>query len=145
MSIFTLTKRRLISPQEPLPPEEKKLRTVGLWVGLHGESFLDAGMHHLECRFDYALLREQLAAAHIKTMAPFSDFPFLKQAFTQGERWAVRPERITRLLREDLLTDEQAQKFSARRGDRKSPGKPATQRRLQGFQPEISQRHHRVD
>ena len=97
---------------KPLPPEEKKLRTVGLWVGLHGESFLDAGMHHLECRFDYELLREQLAAAHIKTMAPFSDFPFLKQAFTQGERWVVRPERITRLRLRGLLTDEQAQKFS---------------------------------
>ncbi len=97
---------------KPLPPEEKKLGTVGLWVGLHGESFLDAGMHHLECRFDYERLREQLAAAHIKTMAPFSDFPFLKQAFTQGERWAVRPERITRLRTRGLLTDEQAQKFS---------------------------------
>jgi hypothetical protein len=90
----------------------KSLGTVGLWVGLHGESFLDAGMHHLECRFDHALLREQLAAAHIKTMAPFSDFPFLKQAFTQGERWVVRPERITRLRLRGLLTDEQAQKFS---------------------------------
>ncbi|HEY2711449.1 MAG TPA: hypothetical protein VGI60_02960 [Chthoniobacterales bacterium] len=98
--------------REPLSPEEKKLRTVGLWVGLHGESFLDAGMHHLECRFDYERLREQLAAAHIKTMAPFSDFPFLKQAFTQGERWAVRPERITRLRTRGLLTDEQAQKFA---------------------------------
>jgi hypothetical protein len=97
---------------KPLPPEEKMLRTVGLWVGLHGESFLDAGMHHLECRFNHALLREQLAAAHIKTMAPFSDFPFLKQAFTQGERWVVRPERITRLRLRGLLTDEQAQKFS---------------------------------
>jgi hypothetical protein len=99
-------------PSKPLPPEEEKLGTIGLWVGLHGESFLDAGMHHLECRFDHALLREQLAAAHIKTMAPFSDFPFLKQAFTQGERWVVRPERITRLRLRGLLTDEQAQKFS---------------------------------
>jgi hypothetical protein len=98
--------------REPLSPDEKKLRTIGLWVGLHGESFLDAGMHHLECRFDYERLREQLAAAHIKTMAPFSDFPFLKQAFTQGERWAVRPERITRLRKKGLLTDEQAQKFA---------------------------------
>jgi hypothetical protein len=98
--------------REPLSREEKKLGTVGLWVGLHGESFLDAGMHHLECRFDYERLREQLAAAHIKTMAPFSDFPFLKQAFTQGERWAVRPERITRLRTRGLLTDEQAEKFA---------------------------------
>ena len=98
--------------REALSPEEKKLGTVGLWVGLHGESFLDAGMHHLECRFDYERLREQLAAAHIKTMAPFSDFPFLKQAFTQGERWAVRPERISRLRTRGLLTDEQSQKFA---------------------------------
>ncbi len=97
--------------RKELPPEDK-LGTIGLWVGLHGESFLDAGMHHLECRFDHALLREQLAAAHIKTMAPFSDFPFLKQAFTQGERWVVRPERITRLRTRGLLTDEQAQKFA---------------------------------
>ncbi len=97
--------------RKPLPPQAK-LGTIGLWCGLHGESFLEAGMHHLECRFDFALLREQLAAVHIKTMAPFSDFPFLKQAFTQGERWAVRPERITRLRARGLLTEEQAQKFA---------------------------------
>src|SRR5438874_2497634 len=33
-----------------LPPAAG-LGTVGLWVGLHGESFLEAGMHHLEARF----------------------------------------------------------------------------------------------
>jgi hypothetical protein len=63
------------------------LGTIGLWCGLHGESFLEAGMHHLECRFDFALLRDQLAAEGVNTMKPFSDFPFLKQAFTEGERW----------------------------------------------------------
>ena len=26
-------------------------------------------------------------------MKPFSDFPFLRQAFTAGERWAVDPRR----------------------------------------------------
>ena len=31
-------------------------------------------MHHLECRFDHALLREQLAAVTSRTMKPFSDF-----------------------------------------------------------------------
>ena len=44
-----------------LPPAPK-LGTVGLWVGLHGESFLEAGMHHLEARFDYALLRDNWRA-----------------------------------------------------------------------------------
>ena len=97
--------------RQPLPPS-KKLGTIGLWVGLHGESFLQAGMHHLECRFDYALLREQLAAENVNTMKPFSDFPFLKQAFTEGERWPVRRERAERLLRTGLITDAQFREFT---------------------------------
>ena len=36
--------------------------TVGLWVGLHGESILEAGMHHLEAQFDFDGLREGLKA-----------------------------------------------------------------------------------
>jgi hypothetical protein len=89
----------------------RRLGTIGLWVGLHGESFLEAGMHHLECRFDFSLLREQLAAAGVGTMNPFSDFDFLKQAFTQGEQWAVRPERAERLLRAGLIDEPQFKKF----------------------------------
>src|SRR5207249_8859039 len=96
--------------RQALPPPET-LGTIGLWVGLHGESFLDAGMHHLECRFDHDLLREQLAEENIGTMKPFSDFPFLKQAFTEGERWPVRRERVERLLRAGLIDDVQFNKF----------------------------------
>jgi hypothetical protein len=88
-----------------------KLGTVGLWVGLHGESFLEAGMHHLEARFDFPLLRDQLAASGIKTMKPFSDFAFLRQAFTEGERWTVRRERVERLLAAKLITAEQGEAF----------------------------------
>ena len=94
-----------------LPPR-KSLGTVSLWCRLHGESFLEAGMHHLECRFDHALLREQLAAVRINTMEPFSDFPFLKQAFTEGEQWPVRRERLGKLRAAKLITDEQFQKFA---------------------------------
>jgi hypothetical protein len=93
-----------------LPPAPK-LGTVGLWCGLHGESFLGAGMHHLEARFDYALLREQLQAEGINTMKPFSDFEFLRQAFTEGERWAVARERAEKLLTAKLITAEQCEKF----------------------------------
>ena len=96
--------------RQPLAPG-RRLGTIGLWTGLHGESFLDAGMHHLECRFDYALLREQLAAAGVNTMKPFSDFDFLKQAFTEGERWPVRRERAERLLRAGLITQSQFDQF----------------------------------
>ena len=90
-----------------------RLGTVGLWVGLHGESFLEAGMHHLEARFDFDLLREQLKQAGIETMKPFSDFSFLRQAFTQGERWPVRRERLERLLTAGLISQDQFQKFLA--------------------------------
>lgn len=96
----------------PLAPQPK-LGTIGLWCGLHGESFLQAGMHHLECRFDFALLRDQLAAEKINTMKPFSDFPFLKQAFTEGERWRVRGERARRLRDNGSVTDTQFEEFTA--------------------------------
>lgn len=94
----------------PLPPS-KKLGTIGLWVGLHGESLLDAGMHHLECRFDYQQLRGQLEAEGVHSMKPFSDFPFLKQAFTEGERWPVRRERAERLLQQGFIDERQFQQF----------------------------------
>jgi hypothetical protein len=93
-----------------LPPTAR-LGTVGLWVGLHGESFLGAGMHHLEARFDYRLLREQLKDEGVNTMNPFSDFEFLRQAFTEGERWQVSRERAERLLAAKLITREQCDKF----------------------------------
>ena len=95
---------------EPLPPRDR-LGTVGLWCGLHGEAFLQAGMHHLECQFDYSATREQLQRAGIESMPPFTDFPYLRQAFTRGEQWPVRPERIERLLAAHLITAEQAQLF----------------------------------
>jgi hypothetical protein len=92
-------------------PDAPRLSTVGLWCGLHGDSFLQAGMHHLEARFDFSLLRDQLAAEGVNTMKPFSHFEFLKQAFTEGERWQVNPERVKALLVNKLITDEQADGF----------------------------------
>jgi hypothetical protein len=92
-------------------PPVKKLGTVGLWCALHGDSFLQAGMHHLEARFDFARLRDQLSQEGVNTMKPFSDFEFLRQAFTEGERWRVRPERVTRLVEQGLITSGQASGF----------------------------------
>lgn len=93
-----------------LPPS-KTLRTVGLWTGLHGDSLLDAGMHHLEARFDFDRLRDQLQGEGISTMKPFSDFEFLRQAFTEGERWPVSPIRAHRLRDTGLITPEQHDAF----------------------------------
>jgi len=90
---------------------EEGLGTVGLWCELHGEAFLEAGMHHLECQFDFDAARAQLAAVGIETMAPFTDFPYLRQAFTRGETWPVDPRRIERLLAAGAITSEQAIRF----------------------------------
>ena len=96
---------------EPLP-DRKELGTVGLWCALHGESFLQAGMHHLECQFDFESLKQQMEKeAGIKVMKPFTDFPYLRQAFTEGERWPVKAERVERLLAKGQITAEQAKQF----------------------------------
>lgn len=92
--------------------QRDKLGTVGLWCGLHGEAVLGAGMHHLEAMFDWHALVEQLEKeGGVKTMAPFTTFPYLRQAFTEGERWDVREERIKPLLDKAFITPEQADKF----------------------------------
>jgi hypothetical protein len=96
---------------EPLPSRDT-LGTVGLWCGLHGDSFLQAGMHHLECTFDFESLKRQIESiGRISLMKPFTDFPHLRQAFTEGERWPVAEERIRRLLQARLITPEQAETF----------------------------------
>jgi hypothetical protein len=112
-----------LSPQEligdfshlGLPPRERgeRLGTVGLWCALHGDSFLQAGMHHLEAQFDFDALRDQLEAQGVKTMKPFTNFAFLRQAFTEGQRWTVREPRLRRLLERGQLTPEQADEFRA--------------------------------
>src|SRR5207253_1639504 len=77
----------------------------------HGDSFRQAGMNHLEAQFDFDSLRDQLEREDVKTMKPFTNFPYLRQAFTEGERWTVDAKRIDRALQAGWITDEQAQKF----------------------------------
>ncbi len=95
---------------EPLSPRDE-LGTVGLWCELHGEAFLQAGLHHLECQFDFSATRDQLAAAGIETMPPFTDLPYLRQAFTRGEIWPVKPQRVERLVAAKRITVEQGEQF----------------------------------
>jgi hypothetical protein len=92
--------------------ERQSLGTVGLWCALHGESFLQAGMHHLEAQFDFEALRIQLEReAGVRTMKPFTDFSHLRQAFTEGERWDVSEARIAGLLKKGQITEAQARQF----------------------------------
>lgn len=93
--------------------QQGHLGTVGVWCAIHGEAFLEAGMHHLECQFDFQALREQLAAEGVGMMKPFTNFEYLTQCFTEGERWAVDPVRLQRVRDAGLLTSEQADRFLA--------------------------------
>ena len=65
----------------------------------------------LEARFDFDLLRDQLREQGVNTMKPFSDFDFLRQAFTEGERWPVNPERAHALAVKGLITSTQLDQF----------------------------------
>jgi hypothetical protein len=69
-------------------------------------------MHHLEAQFDFDALREGLKAdAGIDTMPPFSDFPFLRQAFTAGERWPVSRHRADQALAQGWIDAAEHAKF----------------------------------
>ena len=92
-------------------PMKKKLGTVGLWVGLHGESFFQAGLHHVAGRFNFDRLRDHLAIEGIDSMEPFSNFDFFKQAFLAGEMWQVIPERTKKLLDDGSITQKQYKRF----------------------------------
>jgi len=94
-------------------PELDNLGTIGLWCELQGDSILKAGMHHLEAQFMFEELTHDLNALRVRMMDPFSNFPYLKQAFTEGEVWHVDPRRIDKLLRNGKITQEQAEKFRA--------------------------------
>jgi hypothetical protein len=92
---------------------KKELGTVGLWVALNGESILQAGMHHLAARYRFDALRENLKEKGIGMMKPFSNFSFLKQAFSQIEYREVNQERAKALARRGLISEENLKKFLA--------------------------------
>ena len=91
--------------------KEMIMGTVGLWIGLHGESILQAGMHHLEARFEFEKLTSDLNSAGVEIMPPFSHFDFLKQAFTKGEIWPVEKNRLDKLLQYSYITQQQHDDF----------------------------------
>lgn len=97
--------------REPLPPRGE-LGTIGLWCALHGESILGAGLHHLAGRFDFDAATAGLEGWGVKMLHPFSEFSYLRQAFTQGERWAVDSGRLERLAAAGLIDEKQRARFA---------------------------------
>lgn len=94
-------------------PEVQKLGTIGLWCALHGDSILRSGMHHLEAQFMFENLAEDLARQGVSMMKPFSDYSYLKQAFTSAEKWRVDAKQVDKLQKEGKISAEQAAKFKA--------------------------------
>jgi hypothetical protein len=95
-------------------PDLPKPGTVGLWCALHGESMLQAGMHHLEAKFDFDQLKKDLGNHQVETMPPFSDFSFLRQAFTKAEMWPVPEARLSMLRDKGALSPEAYEQIKAK-------------------------------
>ncbi|MFQ5832081.1 MAG: hypothetical protein ACE5H4_05230 [Candidatus Thorarchaeota archaeon] len=95
---------------EPMEPSDN-LGTIGLWVALHGESILQAGMHHLAARVDFSRARAGLERYGIRSLYPFSDFKFLKQAFVESERRPVESERLELISEKGLIDQERRNDF----------------------------------
>ena len=85
--------------------------TVGLWVELHGESILQAGLHHLAARYDFERLCSDLKQMNLTVMSPFSYFEFLKQAFSEGEMWNVDKKRLDILMESGTMSTSQHETF----------------------------------
>ena len=111
------------SALEPSPPSPSpigmgegpviggSLGTIGLWCALHGSSIGAAGMHHLECEFDFTYANALLTSNGHPTMKPFTDLPMLKQAFTEPEMWKVDAARLDALHMAGHITAEAWEKF----------------------------------
>jgi hypothetical protein len=89
-------------------PENGRYGTVGMWCALHGESLLAAGMHHLEGQFSFDELTASLAGLGQPSMRPFSDQPYLRQAFTEAEWWPVPADRLAALVAAGHLDEQRA-------------------------------------
>ncbi len=97
------------SRQELIQRDE--LGTVGLWCALHGDSILNAGMHHIGANSLFDALSQDLQPYAIEFMAPFSNFEYLKQSFSKGEIWPVAPKKIQALLEQKVITTKKADQF----------------------------------
>ena len=97
---------------EGLEPREE-LGTIGMWTSLHGESMLQAGLHHLACRFDFKRIIDDLESRGFDSMTPFSNLDFLKQTFTLADVWLVDQERAGALLAAGHMDEESFERFGA--------------------------------
>jgi hypothetical protein len=58
-------------------------------------------------------LKKDLQEKQIETMKPFSDFSFLRQAFTKAEMWPVPAVKLTALRAAGQLSEDAYQQIKA--------------------------------
>ncbi|WP_397580222.1 hypothetical protein [Sphingorhabdus sp.] len=92
-------------------PELPKHRRAGLLTELLGESILEAGLNHVAALYDHVLLHGQLEQQNISMMAPFTDWPHLYQALTEGDWCAVDPARVDRLEAGGHIGSDEAERL----------------------------------
>jgi predicted XRE-type DNA-binding protein len=68
-------------------------------------------MHHLEAQFFFEDLAKDLVHHGIGMMDPFSNYPYLRQAFTAGEIWPVDSRRVSKLAEAGKISHAEADKF----------------------------------
>jgi hypothetical protein len=85
--------------------------TIGLWVGLHGESMLQAGIHHLAIRVALDRSVQDLDSKGYPSMPPFSSLDFLKQAFTVAQPWTMDEPRARYLKSKGFIDEEIFDRF----------------------------------
>jgi 4-hydroxyphenylpyruvate dioxygenase-like putative hemolysin len=68
-------------------------------------------MHHVAARFEFERLIEDSRQYSVEYMPPFSNFSYLKQAFSVAERWEVDRARVERLVRDKAVTEEEGERF----------------------------------
>jgi hypothetical protein len=94
----------------PLPPPLWH-GGAGAWADLHGESLLEAGLHHVGCLLDRSAFAHQAQVDGITLLPPSSDRSAFFQQMSLPEERAINPRRIDRLEREELLTPSQAEQL----------------------------------
>ncbi len=93
-------------------PPQKTLGTVELWVRLHGESMLGAGLHHMAARYSFLKLQGALEKKGIRFRPPFSFFEDLKQAFSEGEKRRVSESHAKPLFESKKITPAQYREYT---------------------------------
>jgi hypothetical protein len=61
---------------------------------------------------DFQGMRDSLKAREVVSMNQFSNFDFLKQSFTEAERWVPPKDRMGRLLASRLISENDAARFT---------------------------------